>query len=99
MQDQPFISLEEITMSNNTQKVSVATATILNGGKPSIRQICMEAILGSVREPDAAKELKATAKALVERYYPTSMAAAKFDKHYAWYKGTMKKAGELNLQD
>lgn len=86
-------------MSNNTQKVSVASVTIFEGGKPSIRQICREAILASVREPEAAKELKASAKALVERYYPTSAAARKFDKHYAWYKGTMKKDGELNLQD
>lgn len=86
-------------MFNNTQKVSVASATILAGGKPSIRQICIEAILASVREPDAAKELKATAKALVSKFHPGSAAELKFDKHYAWYKGTMKKAGELNLAD
>ena len=55
---------------------------------PSIRAIIRGGIL--------AVQPKDRIKARVVEHHPTSAAARKFDKHYAWYRATMKKAGELN---
>src|ERR1051326_7865552 len=78
------------------------TVTDTTGEKstyPSIRSICREAILLSVGRPvDQQKLIKDEAYKLVSAYYPTSAAALKWTKHYAWYKSTMKKAGELVKQ-
>lgn len=68
-----------------------------SGQRPdySIRQLCMTAIReAATSTPERAKSLKAECEALVKQYHPESAAAAKFPKHYAWYKATMKKAGE-----
>lgn len=69
---------------------TVTTTPAENGGvaaPKSIRQIMMGGIL--------AQTPKAEVEAEVVRLHPNSAAAKKFGKHYAWYKGTMKKAGQL----
>ena len=65
----------------------VTTTPAENGGVaqgPSIRQTIMQDILAGVS--------KAETKVKVQALAPQSAAATKFDKHYGWYKSTMKKA-------
>jgi hypothetical protein len=54
---------------------------------PSIRSLIRGMLL------DGATTQEITAKVI--QFHPTSAAAAKPAKHIAWYKATMKKAGEL----
>lgn len=76
------------TITTSTQRTTVTTPEVAQDpSQPSIRQIIMGGIL--------AKQDKAAIKAKVDELYPTSAASAKFGKHYAWYKATMKKAGQL----
>lgn len=56
-------------------------------GVASIRQICMTGILAGKSTKEIAAEIQAA--------HPASAAAAKSAKHIAWYKATMKKAGQL----
>ena len=83
-----------MTWNNQQQPLSLTNA-IAAGVKPSIRQICISCALAIVAEPEADKELKAVAKALIEHYYPESAAAKKFVVHFAWHKGQLKKEGKL----
>lgn len=56
----------------------------------SIRQICMTGILAGKSTKEIAAE--------IQLHHPNSAAAAKSAKHIAWYKATMKKAGQLPAQ-
>lgn len=77
-----------MTKTVSTQRTTVTTPEVAQDPtQKSIRQIIMGGIL--------TKASKETIKAEVDRLYPTSAASAKFGKHYAWYKATMKKAGQL----
>lgn len=80
-------------MSNFIAKTATHTVTTTpadNAGvdsKLSIRQIITRGILAQTPKAEVEKQVVAL--------HPNSAAAAKFGKHYAWYKGTMKKAGLL----
>ncbi len=69
---------------------TVTTTPAENGGidaPTSIRSIIRGGILSG--------EAKSVTQAKVVEAHPTSAAAKKFGVHYSWYKGKMKKAGEL----
>lgn len=78
-------------MSKSTTPQVTHTTVTLPGtrqdGGPSIRQI----IRGGLLAGETTKEIAAK----VQAAFPDSAAAKKSAKHIAWYKATMKKAGEL----
>lgn len=55
--------------------------------QPSIRQTIIGDLLQGVPKAETKEKVLAIA--------PNSAAAAKFDRHYAWYKNQVKKTGLL----
>lgn len=77
-----------MTKTTSTQRTTITTPEIAqDSSQKSIRQIIMGGILNSTPRDEI--------KAEVDRLYPTSAASLKFSKHLAWYRSTMKKAGQL----
>lgn len=72
---------------SHTHITVTAPSTNPNSTTPSIRQICRKGILAGTPTKEIAAE--------ITLHHPTSAAAAKSGKHIAWYRATMKKAGEL----
>lgn len=71
---------------------STSVESVLRGiDKPSIRQICLAALTLSAARPADSRMLKREAKDLVAKFHAGTAADRKFDKHYAWYKGTAQK--------
>ena len=83
-------------MSAATCSTHTTITVPATGAKPdySIRSLMMTCIRECVKTPERAKALQAECKELVLKHHPDSAADKKFGKHYAWYKATMKKAGE-----
>ena len=79
-----------MTKAAQTTHTTVTLPATRQDGGPSIRQIIRTGILTG--------RAKAEIQADVVANFPESAAAAKFGKHYAWYKATMKKAGELPVE-
>lgn len=77
------------TITTSTDRTTITTPAVAPSGTLSIRQICRSGILAGKTSKEIAAEIIAT--------HPTSAAAAKSGKHIAWYRATMKKAGELPL--
>lgn len=76
-----------MTKAAQVTHTTVTLPATRQDGAPSIRQIIRQGILSGTP--------KAEVQAQVMANHPESAAAQKFAKHYAWYKATMKKAGEL----
>lgn len=80
-----------MTKTVSTQRTTVTTPEVnQNPNAKSIRQIIMGGLLAGKPTKEIAAE--------VQEAYPTSAAAAKSSKHIAWYKSTMKKAGQLPVK-
>ncbi len=84
-------------MTEATCNTHVTVTVDVTGDRPeySIRSLMTTALLESSRNPDRAEALKVECREMVTELHPSSAACLKFGKHYAWYKATMKKAGQL----
>ena len=79
-------------MTAATCLTHVTVTEPVTGDRPeySIRNLMLTAITESQKAPERAAVLKAECEALVKELHPNSAAAQKFQKHYAWYKSTLK---------